>query len=184
MSTDLTNLLPPERIGALVSSYYLRLGTFIALLVAGLAVVNAILLTPTFIYLSGETELRNTELDDLSRERAASGYEDLAVRVAALSTRASALLELENSPKGSDAVRAILDLPRPGITLHSFAFSPSLEGGSMMLMGTAQARESLRDFDSALGGLSFVKATDLPLSAYAKERDIAFSIKLVLAPAP
>jgi hypothetical protein len=183
MHSSLTNLLPSERLASLASSYYLRLGTLVALLVAALVIINSILLTPTFIYLYGEIELRDAELAELSRERAASGYEDLAARVATLSMRASALLELETVPKGSDAIRAILDLSHTGITLSSFAFSPSRDGGSMALIGTAATRESLRDFDSALGGLPFVKATNLPLSAYAKERDISFSITLTLMPA-
>ena len=184
MHTRLTNLLPQERTAALASSYYLRLGTFIALAIAGLVLVNSVLLAPTFVYLFEETELRNAELSALSEERAAAGYEDLAARVQALSSRASALLALSTVPKGTDAVRAILDLPSPGITLYSFAFSSAKDGGSMALMGTAATRESLRDFDSALGSLSFVKATDLPLSAYAKERDIPFSITLTLTTAP
>lgn len=184
MHTELTNLLPAERSAAIVSSYYLRLGTLIALFVAGLVLINSILLAPTYIYLSGETELWDAELAELSQVRAASGYEDLSARVAALSSRASALLTLDTSFKGSDTVRAILDLPQPGIALYSFALSPSKEGGKVVLTGTAATRENLRDFDSALGNLAFVKATDLPLSAYAKERNIAFTVTLTLIPTP
>lgn len=182
MSTELTNLLPQERKDALARDYTLRLWTLIFVVVGLVLITHGALLAPSYAYVEEQQKLQQTRLNELSERREVSGFTDLSERVTAFSARAKTLEELRTLPSASDSVRAILALPRTGIRITSFVFSApeGKDPGRMQVSGTASTRESLRSFDSALNGLSFVQSTDLPLSAYAKERDIPFQIALVL----
>ncbi len=182
MYTELTNLMPVERTRLLTREYLLRLGTIACLMLAGVLVVHGILLLPAHAYMRDQQAVQEKRLAELSSQRATSGFEDVSSRVETLSMQADALASVDDIPSASDTIRALLDFPRPGITLSSFTFMPPSVGGEgqMTLVGIAEARESLRAFDSALSAMPFVVATDLPLSAYAKERDIPFTIALTL----
>lgn len=182
MIAKLTNLLPLERRTRLKQEYLLRLGTLIALSLVVVLVIHGILLAPSYLYLKSQAAVYRDRLAELSLARAASGYADLASRIATLSGNANRLIDLSRVPSGADAIRSILALPRTGISLSSFTFTPGSGDvdGRMTLMGVATTREVLRNFDLSLNGVEFVKATDLPLSAYATERDIPFTIALTL----
>jgi len=182
MSTELTNLLPPERKHALARDYALRLSTLVLVVVGFLFVAHTALLVPSYAYVGGQQKIEEARLSELSERREVSGFADISERVARFTESAKTLTELQALPSASDSVRAILSTPRTGIRITSFVFSApeGKELGRMKVSGTASTRESLRSFDSALNGLSFVQSTDLPLSAYAKESEIPFQIVLVL----
>lgn len=182
MPPEFTNLLPRERQQSLARDYLFRLAT-LALIALGLLLIShGALLAPTYAYMLEEKAVQEGRVTELSERRQVSGFTDLSERINAFALRAESLEELRAHPSASDSVRAILSLPQTGISLTGFAFA-SPEGGNpgrMQVSGTAKTRESLRAFDSALSSLSFVRATDLPLSAYARESDIPFSIALTL----
>jgi hypothetical protein len=46
----------------------------------------------------------------------------------------------------------------------------------MMITGSAATRTALQSFKEELASLPFVTSADLPISAFAKESDIPFSI--------
>ncbi len=48
----------------------------------------------------------------------------------------------------------------------------------MTVSGMAATRDALRQYATALGGLPYVSKADLPISAYAKDSDITFTITL------
>jgi hypothetical protein len=181
MSNLLTNLLPPERIAKMSREYLYRVITVAALAATLIVIANGALLLPSYLYIRGQAALANERLSALSAERAASGYDDLSSRIEALSNSVDELTSLAAVHTGSEAIRALLALPRTGIALSSFTYEPGEGGdGKMVLSGTAATRESLRAFDASLSELAFVKSSDLPLSAYAKESDIPFTITLAL----
>ncbi len=179
----LTNLLPPERIRALRQDYLFRVGTLALILAAFLIAAHGVLLAPAYIYAEERIAVADGRLAELSARRAVSGYEDFSARIAAFSARAADIERLASMPSAAETVRAILELPRRGIALSSFSYVPpgsDGKGGSMTVGGIANARDALRAFDADLRKLPFVASTDLPLSAYAKETNIEFSIALTL----
>lgn len=182
MSTELTNLLPPERKHALARDYTLRLCTFAFLILGFLCIAHGALLIPSYAYVEEQKKNEETRLAELSERREVSGFTDLSERVTAFTAQAEALKELGTLPATSDTIRAVLSLPRTGISITSFVFSPpqGKEPGRMKISGVASTRESLSSFDSTLNTLSFVESTDLPFSVYAKEKDIPFEIALLL----
>lgn len=183
MLNDLTNLLPPERRHALARAYLFRVGTVALLLVASVIAVHGLLLLPSYLYMQERIAIAEGRLAELSERRAISGFEDLSTRIAAFTERAAVIQNLSQTPSAADTIRSVLEIPQRGILLSSFSYTPPKpdgEGGTMLLRGTALTRESLRAFDSALDALPLVDSTDLPLSVYAQEADIDFSIALTL----
>lgn len=180
MAINLTNLLPPERIRAFRQTYFLRFATVSALVLAALIVAHAALLAPTYLFVSERAALAKQELSALSASLATSEEAEMNARLTLLSEDVARLSEYASAPAASDALRRVLDLPHSGITLSGLAFTPGKGGGEgrMVISGNATTRESLRQYHTALSKLPGVTGVDLPLSAYAKEADITFTVTL------
>lgn len=179
MEHNLTNLLPEERVRSLRRVYFLRLAVVAVLLLSGVTVVHGVLLLPSYLYLRNQVAERAATLATLSSSLAGSEEKEISARVASLSEDAEHLARLSSVPKASAAIKAVAALPRSGIRLTGFSFSPK-EGGeaAMSVSGVATTRETLRKFEQSLADAPYVTSTDLPISAYAKERDIPFTISL------
>ncbi len=182
MMRELTNLLPPDRARALRRVYFLRLAVVGTLLFAGVAVVHGVLLLPTYLHVQGAVMEREAVLASLSGEGVEE--EEIGTRIKALSSDSAYLGRLGTLPKASAAVARVIELPRPGVTLYGFSFMPQLPasdavaGATMTVSGIAATREALRTYVASLEAAPYIDAADLPISAYAKERDIEFSITL------
>lgn len=179
MELELTNLLPEERMRSLRHMYFIRLAVVAVVLLSGVTIVHAVLLLPSFMYLRNQVGERSAALAALTTTLAGSEEKEISTRVAALAEDSAYLARLSSVPKASAAIRAITALPRPGIRLTGFSFAPKEgEEASMSVSGVATTREALRTFEQSLANQPFVTSADLPISAYAKERDIPFTISL------
>lgn len=181
MVPNLTNLIPPERIRAFGRLYFMRLATVGVLVLVGVVVIHAVLLVPSFLYARQQVSERTIELATLTATLAKTEEREVSARVTALSEDATYLARLKDAPTASALIRAILLVPRPGIIVTGFTFTPAAKGAMarMALSGVADTRDALRRYDQALSAEPYVDQTDLPISAYAKEREIAFTITLV-----
>lgn len=180
MFPELTNLLPRHRIRAFRRGYFLRLGTLALLLLAGIVIAHGLLLLPAYLYAKGEVARETTQLASLNARLQNSEEKQVQIRLAALADNVKYLGRLSTTPTASAAISAVLKVPRTGITLSGFTFTPPTlkEGGRMVISGTASSRDTLRAYALALGQLSFVTNADLPISAYAMENNIPFTITL------
>lgn len=180
MAPNLTNLLPSERARAFRQTYFLRLATVAALALAVLIAAHAALLSPAYLFVSERAALAKEELSALSASLATSEEAEMNARLARLSDDVARLREYASAPASSDVLRSVLEVPRSGITLAGLAVTPGKGGanGRMVISGNAATRESLRQYHAALSKLPGVTGVDLPLSAYAKESDITFTLTL------
>ncbi|HYD92995.1 MAG TPA: hypothetical protein VEB18_00865 [Candidatus Paceibacterota bacterium] len=182
---NLTNLLPANRLRDLNREYMLRLITVAASVVFVVVVLHGILLLPSYFYLSEEVATRQKHLADLTLLPGAANERPVSERANELARKAGELSALLAQPKTTPVVRDFLALPHEGVRLTGFSVSPSPSGESAMtITGIAASREALRRYHTALNNLSFVSSANLPLSVYAAESDIPFTITLtgVLAP--
>ena len=177
MMHNLTNLLPEERAAELRGLYFIRLGVVAALLLAGVAIVHAVLLLPSYLLANSLEHERSQALAALASS-ARTDESEPSARAFRLAGDASYLARLGSLPKSSTAVAAIAALPHDGIRLVGFAFMPTDTGASMNLVGTADTRDALRRYEALVASAPFVESVDLPISAYAKETDIDFTMTL------
>lgn len=184
MDPNLTNLLPAERRRALSRSFLLRVIVVIVALVTVLTLAAGVLLIPTYVYLEATAATKQAHLASMEASLSSSDETGLAARLAALSSNAATLTALSNAPSASVLIREILAVPRPGITLSSFAYTPA-EGssaGTIVVSGSSATRDALRNYQLALQGASFAQSAALPVSAYADDTDISFAITVTLTP--
>jgi len=188
MITKLIRLLPGERRRAFQNDYFFRLGTITALMLSLLVVIHGVLLAPAYFNLQQSKALEQGRLDAIAERLASSGDQEIVGRLSMLGSETEHLAKIGSTPSAVASVRSILTLPRSGVSLTGFSFTPPAGKavGQMKVTGTATSRDSLRRYQSTLATLPGVSGADLPISAYAKESDIPFTITLsgTFAPTP
>lgn len=184
MNNELTNLLPFRRQRALSRNYFLRLGVVGAVLLGILIFASAVLLLPMYVFLADAARAKETRLASIESALSSADEKALSARLVALTSDAATLTALANAPSVSNIIRAVIAVSRPGIALSGFAYTPAANKvpGTLALSGTAATRDALRKYQLALQGAPFALSATLPVSAYAKDTDIAFTITITLAP--
>ena len=146
--------------------------------------VATVLLVPTYVFLIGNANAKEAHLASM---RAASSSPDdkaFSSRLTILSKETSILMALANAPSVSEIIRSVLEFSRPGITLSGLTYTPltAKNPGTVAISGRALTRDALRNYQLALQSAPFARAVALPVSAYAKDADITFTITITLAP--
>jgi hypothetical protein len=179
--TELTNLLPRSAVRAFRREYFVRLVTVGLLLMTVVTVIHGVLLIPAYLYAHAQVTREQQELASMAASASSVEERDINSRIAAVKSDITYLGRLGTQPAASTAVKALLSVPHPGITLRGFTFdapTAAKEPAKMAVIGTASTRDSLRSYTESLGNLPYVTKADLPISAYAQEKDIPFTITL------
>ncbi len=184
MHNELTDLLPSERHEALSRNYFLRLGVVVVWFVTLLVLVSMVLLLPTYVLLTENASTKEAHLSSIDSALSSANGVTLAVRLATLSSEAATLAALAHAPSASATFRNALALSRPGIALSGLAYTPATgkNPGTLAITGIATTRDALRSYQLVLQGAPFARSADLPVSAYAKDSNIAFTITVTLTP--
>ena len=177
---ELTNLLTPERARALLARYYGRFAVLALLTLSGLVVANGLFLLPSYIYTQGEVLSEQQRLSHLNDTLNKNEERSVNTRINSLRDTVQYLGTLTQVPSGSALIQAVLAVGRPGVILTGFTVTPAKakNPSRMTVSGVAASRDALRAYNIALGKLPFVSNADLPISAYAKESNIPFTITL------
>jgi Tfp pilus assembly protein PilN len=180
MSRTLTNLLPARLQRATRRRYFLRLAAVVLILATFLIAAQALLLVPTYLYARDQSMLGQEQIEALGGTGSTAETQEIAARSEALALAVADLSGLGSLPTASGALRGVLAVPHPGVALSGFTFSASngTEPARLDVSGTADSRDGLRRYVAALAALSFVDSADLPISAYARESDIPFTVTL------
>ena len=177
MHPEFTNLLPEERASAARTSYWLRLATLATYCALAVIVLNALLLAPSYLLAKEQTAARENELATLEAAAASTGAGSFASEIATYAARATALVKLGASRPDVPILASILGIPHAGVSLTGFSFSANHQ---VVITGVATTRDALRAYDLALSGAPFVASVSLPVSAYAAESDLSFTMTIVL----
>ncbi len=182
MRNSYTDLLPTERKRALRREYFLRLAVVGMFAATALVLIYGVLLVPTYLFLSSTAKTKSARLAELQRSLASSDESQLSARLEALSKDAGTLLALGSEPSVTGQFSALLAIARPGITLSQISYAPpsSSSAGQIIVSGIAATRDSLRQYQIAIQAAPFASSVDLPVSVYAKDSAIPFSITITL----
>ncbi len=184
MHSELTNLLPFERQRILARDYYVRLGVVVVVFMIGITFAAGVLLVPTYVFLIGSSNAKEMRLANLKSTLASGDEAALSNRLTALSSDITTLTTLSNAPAASAIMRTLLSISRPGIKISSFVYAAAAEDapGTVAISGTAATRDALRNYQLALQSTPSITSADLPISAFAKDSSIPFTITVTLAP--
>ncbi len=178
---QLTNLVPRSAKRALRRQYLARLATVALMLGVFVIIVHGVLLAPAYLYAHAQAEREQAELDRITAAVSTDEEAEVKKRVWAVQNDIEYLGRLSALPTASGAVRAILLVPHAGITLSGFTFAGpagTTTPAKMTVSGTASTRDALRQYADSLGSLPYVSDAALPISAYAKDSAIPFTITL------
>jgi hypothetical protein len=180
MSSELTNLLPRDRVRILRTEYFFRLATVAVLGLVGLVIVCGVLLFPSYLFLGIQVSSRSAEIANLGNASKNADQASAAARLTALADDTTYLATLAKKPNVSKTIKNVLAVPHPGITLSGFTFAPpkGSTNGTMTVSGTSATRDALRSYSLALRSVPTVDSADLPVSAYAKDSNIPFTVTL------
>lgn len=184
MSNELTNLLPPNRKRAFRRDYFLRLSTIAMLLVTALTTASAILLLPTYVFLSASARTGEAHLANIESSISSSEDAELSAQLTALSNSTAILSSISDEYSVSTIMRSVIAIPHPSVVISSFSYSPVVgkKQSTLAISGVAATRDALRSYQFALQNAQFISSADLPVSAYAKDTNIAFMITVTLSP--
>ncbi|HVM59029.1 MAG TPA: hypothetical protein VMT80_01755 [Candidatus Paceibacterota bacterium] len=180
----LTDLLPPERHRQVTREERLRLGVVALALLILLVASASVLLVPTYTYLSATAQEKRARLASMDRVLTSAEEIDLSHRLDALTQDATSLRGLKDAPSASAIIRTVLLVPHPGISLSgvNYAAASGKTPASIALVGTASTRDALRKYEGALDGAPFSAKVDLPVSTFAQDANLAFTITVTLSP--
>ncbi len=180
MISELTNLVPRESIQGFRRSYFMRLAIVGIVLLSILVAIDALLMVPSYLYARAEVNSETTQLNHLTSSLATTQEQQAQTQLTNLQSEATYLSRLSTIATASAAIKALIAVPHSGITLTGFTFTAPTKSapGSMEINGMASTRETLRSYDAALSALPFVTSANLPISDYASEDNIAFTITL------
>lgn len=183
-AANLTDLLPPERRRKEQNAYLLRLGVVAALTATVLVAIAALLLLPTYLFLSQEIQSSRAQLAQTEASLAAAGGSELSSQLARLTSDTARLSVLKTVPSATAAITEALGVARSGVTLSGFSYVPPENGkpGTLAITGSAATRVALQSYQAALQSASFSSSVNLPVSAYAKDANIPFIVTVTLAP--
>lgn len=181
MSHDVINFLPEDKIQAFKRMYGARVLSAVALALVFVVAAHVALLAPAYVYIHETYTSAQMQLAALQNTDQKGDSNDMVDRVAAAHKNANTLKAFLDTPQSSTFIQALLGLPSDGISLGEISVDIAETSGralTMRVSGVASTREALRTYHLAVSGLPFVAQADMPLSVYARESDIPFSIAI------
>ncbi|HVB20266.1 MAG TPA: hypothetical protein VNF51_03255 [Candidatus Paceibacterota bacterium] len=183
MYNELTNLLPSKRQSVLTHDYFLRLGVVGVVLLITLTFIAAILLIPAYVFLQQNAGAKAARLASIESTLSSTNETALSVRLTALTEDVATLTALASAPSASAIIRTMLAVPHSGIALSGLTYTP-VSGKvpeTLALFGVAATRDALRAYQLALQGAPSVLSATLPVSAYANDTNIIFTITVTFS---
>lgn len=178
---ELTNLLPRSAVRAVRRGYFVRLISIVIGLTIIALIVHGALLVPAYLYAHGEVVREQTELDRISASSSTAEQHSIQTHLNSVKGDIAYLGRLGSVPAASSALRAVVAVPHAGIKITGFTYtapSGTSQSAQMAITGTANTRDQLRQYVQELGKLPYVTNADLPISAYAKDSNIPFTVTL------
>lgn len=181
MKHELTNLLPRERTRAFRQMYFIRLLTVSVCVGIFIVLVHGLLLVPTYLLLSAKASEARSALLTLKAMQSDAGPKDEAgKKLEVLNLDATRLEGVGGYISATETIASVLKTPRAGIIISRFSYAPpTVSGeGKLTITGKAQTRPSLDSFAKELKRNPRFSVVDLPISAYAKETNLEFTISI------
>lgn len=175
------NLIPSEQKGTLEKEYKLRRLVVWAFIVIITLVVSLILLTPSYILSRTRVAEVKDQLDESKRILDTELQPSELTEQLTEAARNARDLQPFGQKNSAYTLLKILEVKPTHIKITSISFEnkdPNL--ASISLAGTALDRESLKSFGRLMENREEFSAVDLPVSNFAKEKDIAFTMRLMI----
>lgn len=169
------NLIPPDGKRIVRREYLARVAS-VWFLIAALAVASgALMLFPTYILITQQLHIE--------AQSAVVSEDTYNTALKELNLAHALAAKLATPPKGVPAADVLAHTEaalKDGVVLRGFSIDALAEGSQVQAVGTAETRESLRQFIGQLEADPFFKDASVPVSDLARDVDLVFTLTLVL----
>lgn len=175
------NLLSAQGRKVFARIYVLRLTTIALLMVAVLIVIHSVLLIPSYVFLEARVLEQEVEREFIGKTLEASGSDEVEERLTTLTGKITLLETLTDTPLFISAVDEVLEVTRTGIKITQISYTPNDPKVQIHVRGIATDRDALRSFGKRLEERESVASVDFPIGNLSKEKDLPFTISIILA---
>jgi Tfp pilus assembly protein PilN len=171
------SLLPEEYRKKMQNEYKIRLAIigFSGLIV--LAVISGVFIFPTYLRISTENNISSIQKQALENQIILQTGQNSGEDIKSVKQNMS-IASLDRRSVIS-AIGAVIQAQSQDIKLTNFSYAYNSKASTLSINGTASNRQSLQSFQKNLSAHKLFTSAELPLSDYAKDSNIPFSINLV-----
>ncbi len=175
------HLLTEDYKEKVVKEYQKRAWTVFGIGVLSVVFVSTIFIIPVYVMSFGRyLDAQNTK-QHLDKEIALREDATTAQNIKDISSSLKALVLFKDKDLPSTYIEKLIAIKPRGIKINNIIFTPSDDSATALdISGVADARSNLVVFSQSLKSDKVFSTVDIPLSNFAKERNIEFSIKILI----
>jgi len=174
------NLLPPNARKQVQIEYWVRVSSVWILLLGLAFIMISFLLVPSLILVQSQLAVYDGEYQNASSQN--DVYENLEQEVRVANGIAAQLINSDTDALFSALLSEVENIAGTSVVLEAISFS-RVEGKveSIQITGDAPSRATLVQFRDSLEESSLFESAALPLSNLAKDKDVPFSITILVS---
>ena len=174
------NLIPPAARKNIIKEYWVRVVTVWLFLAGTVSLIILFLLLPTYVLIGMQNNLLKQDVATASLK--SHSYDVSATVLLNANRQAQLLVDTREVTPFSLYTNKLEKLAGTKVTIQEMRFS-RLESlaGTIQISGVSNTRQNLADFRDAIEADQNFSTVDLPISSLVKDRDLLFSMEIVLA---
>lgn len=177
------NLIPTPARKRAIREYWLRVCAVGLFLLGTGCMVIASLMLPTYVLLNNKLGEMQSLVD--ARAATAASYDAGATALRTAMVQANTLLNQSTTTvKATTLGTTLIELAGENVTLSSLTFSTAGGTTTLAIAGEAKDRVSLATFRDAIEEHPYYMTAELPLGSLVKDRDLLFTMNIVVAREP
>ena len=141
-------------------------------------IVGVIALLPSRIISNSRMNESTVQIEALKSSRLTQDSHSLVVWLDELNQKLAVLSPVDNKSEPYEVFTNMINAKPAGISLRSFFFKTDNKVISVSVSGVAKDRNSLLDFENSLNNSGNFSKVVLPISSFAKDKDIDFDLSL------
>lgn len=175
------NLLPDSFKDEMIKEYNLRRFLIVIMFVFFIQITFFIFLLPSWLISNSKEESSKLRLAQLESSKLLSESATIKTVVKNINAELGIIDKSLEYPVFTKYLDSILDKKTPNIKISMFSYvSNSSSTATVIIKGISATRDSLVEFKNSLDALKIFKSIDLPISNYAKDKDIEFGMNLII----
>jgi len=165
-----------------MSEYRKRVFVIIASGLGIIALVSVIFIAPSYLSAHSRYEDMSAQKDELDKRIAASEGLTSSESISDIIADINVLGAYNLKEYPIEAMQYVTLKKPAGVVILNFSYTPSSDSAPTIdITGTAGTRIDLSNFVSVLRSDNAFSTVDVPIEDFAKEKDISFTMKIILA---
>ncbi len=177
----MANLIPPQAKKQVVHEYWIRVASVWLILLGMAAIVIGVLNVPVYVLVKNQHEAYRVQYEQAGVQK--TSFEKIEGEIDLANDMTALLATISDYEPISFYLDSLERLLNPNVTVSNYRF---LRDGQVLrdiqISGTAANRQSLVALSQAIEDSPHFTSAEIPLSNLAKNKDIPFTITVVLAP--